>query len=500
MAKTPLASTIAGAIGVVPDDAAVLSVVYERREHEWQLRHGSLIFGPPELATHTWCSWHELNASRLHDRAGDLGVAFAHEQNGLLIARAVLSPADVHAVLESLGSGAIPALGSLPPATAELDVPPSPIRVFPHQSSEAGRLTLLAGRPMQAFLFALTADPTGPPFPDNWTIDGKHVYAPDRWEVGVVASHSAGPVAPAGLLLGRLERRAWIREMRGVDDELHYYRVSIGLDPTQITPYDLVVELREWVNNDLAAARRLSLEWLDLSAWSGEDHFELTLPMLGSGAKRAVSLYDLGGELLDLSDAHYLVETIHLTMNAVSPDCVSIATSHSVIGTKLERALDDRLARLASIDDEYRQLIADGLANRVVLRGTNALPYLRQRLEAAARGEILVTDRYFGSNASDWQLFDNLPASVRVLVSKPKHRPPKRPGLQVKRWQRPASGGPPPFHDRVFLWDGGGLSVGTSPGGLGASDSRIDSLDPAESELLTARFNQLWASPDFSFI
>lgn len=109
--------------------------------------------------------------------------------------------------------------------------------------------------------------------------------------------------APQGLLVGRVERRAWLRELRGADDEYSLYLIRIGFDPAEISPYELVIEIQEWAAGELAVARRLALEWLDLSGWSGEDHVDLVLPILGRGAKRSVSLYDLGGELLDISRA-----------------------------------------------------------------------------------------------------------------------------------------------------------------------------------------------------
>jgi hypothetical protein len=180
-------------------------------------------------------------------------------------------------------------------------------------------------------------------------------------------------------------------------------------------------------------------------------------------------------------------------MTVTTPDGETSTEHKSVIGTKFERGLEERLARAASIDDEYRKLVEDGMANRVVLKGSTALPYLQQRLEAAARGEVMVVDRYFG----DWQLFDNLNLPVRVLVSQPRQPPPQRIGLEVKCWQQPGKGVKPPIHDRLYLWQGGGLSVGTSSGGLGESDSRIDSLDPAEADYQAMRFNQLWASGEF---
>jgi hypothetical protein len=494
-ASTSFLTTIIDVLGVDPGDAAVLSVIYEGSGPPWRLRHGSLIFGPPELADCTWDTWHVENTGRaMRVGASVVDSTFAHEQNGLLIGRIGLSFAEAQEVLNALAHDELPAVGPIPGATTiGIEGPRAPIRVLPHLATPAGRLAFMASRPMKAFLFPLPDEAAATPFPDNWMISGSHVFLPDRWEAGIIASDSAGPIAPRGLLVANLERRAWIRRMRAADDELHYYEVSIGLDPTQITPFELVLELREWIGDELARATRLPLEWLDLSAWSGENHLEVTLPMFGAGGKRSVSLCDLGGELLDLSDAVFLAETIQLKMITKTLSGGTSTEHNSVIGTKLERTLEARLARAASIDDEYRKLIEDGMANRVVLQGNMALPYLQQRLEATARKEVMVVDRYFG----DWQIFDNLELPVRVLVSQPRGRPLPRAGLEVRCWQQPAKRVRPPFHDRHYLWHGGGLSVGASSGGLGDSDTRIDSLDPAQAEHLAERFNELWDSDEF---
>lgn len=495
MVEQSFASTVVELLGVDPGDAAALSIIYDRDENgDRQLRHGSLIFGPPELGGQSWPSWHANNTGRLHHDPGDLGVEFAHEDGPFLIGRAVLSVADAQALLGSLESGQLPSAGPLPAAVVGIEAPLSPIWVFPHQSTEAGQLAAMASRPLHAFLFRSKAESSGVEFPNCWDVCSDHYFAPDRWQLGLVAAGSAGPIAPTGLLVGRLERRAWIREMRGDGDDLHYYVVSIGLDPERITPYELVVEIQEWLGGEFATARRLPLEWLDLSAWSGQDHLELTLPILGAGGRRSVSLYDLGGELLDVSDAVAVVESINLTMTASTPDGSSTATTQSTIGTRLQRTLADRLERLESIDGEYRKLIEDGMAGRVVLSGQQALAHLKDRLEASARSELLVMDRYFGADPHDWNLFDNLTVPVRVLVSKAKHFPPQRAGLEVKTCQHNRR---PPFHDRFYLWEDGGLVVGASLESLGQTDSRIDSLEPSEAAFLSARFNQLWASNDF---
>jgi hypothetical protein len=68
--------------------------------------------------------------------------------------------------------------------------------------------------------------------------------------------------------------------------------------------------------------------------------------------------------------------------------------------------------------------------------------------------------------------------------------------LEARSWR----GGTAPWHDRFYLWQGGGLSVGTSPSGLGKRVARIDRLNANEAAGWQNLFNTWWASADVAAV
>ena len=53
------------------------------------------------------------------------------------------------------------------------------------------------------------------------------------------------------------------------------------------------------------------------------------------------------------------------------------------------------------------------------------------------------------------------------------------------------------MHERFYVWEGGGLSVGGSPTTFGQAPVRIQRLRPADAERCRDEFEQLWGSPLF---
>jgi hypothetical protein len=114
---------------------------------------------------------------------------------------------------------------------------------------------------------------------------------------------------------------------------------------------------------------------------------------------------------------------------------------------------------------------------------------------AAAPGELLVFDPFFGNDGDDWGLLRSVTCRIRVLTSaKVSTRPPPdlASNVTVRGW-RASKGKPPPFHDRGYLWDGAGISVGTSPNSLGQRLSVVDTVEPAVVALLQQNFEIWWA-------
>jgi hypothetical protein len=61
----------------------------------------------------------------------------------------------------------------------------------------------------------------------------------------------------------------------------------------------------------------------------------------------------------------------------------------------------------------------------------------------------------------------------------------------------PALKAKPGFHDRLYLWETGGISVGTSPSGLDKRDARVDRLGSVEADGWRALFETYWTSGDY---
>ncbi len=149
------------------------------------------------------------------------------------------------------------------------------------------------------------------------------------------------------------------------------------------------------------------------------------------------------------------------------------------------------------------------------------LPLLTGML-AGAREFLAVLDPYFGHQEIDWTVLKDVTVPVHVLTQhgkwneakaevkggpqrwqlnqKVKAPPPgtaaRAPDLQVRTWRGHEEQRSAPWHDRVYLWQGGGLSVGTSPSGLGKRVARVDRLSGAEAAGWQALFDRWWASPD----
>jgi len=63
---------------------------------------------------------------------------------------------------------------------------------------------------------------------------------------------------------------------------------------------------------------------------------------------------------------------------------------------------------------------------------------------------------------------------------------------QVRGWQQRSAA----WHDRVYLWHEGGLSVGTSPSGLGKRVARVDRIAASEATGWQCMFDTWWSSPE----
>jgi len=218
-------------------------------------------------------------------------------------------------------------------------------------------------------------------------------------------------------------------------------------------------------------------------------------------------MHDRAGHLLDYCDITAFLSQIQINMTSTLGEETS--TRRIEVGTLPDASTP--VTRLASLDwaeSEFTRLLTDGLDRRILADPAIALAAIQDALQTA-RDELLVLDPYFGHHAPDWSALKKVSVPVRVLTThrqkatqatskKPAQSrvvisaaPPADiqhlPGLRIRSWPPPA-----PWHDRVYLWTGGGLTVGGSPSGLGKRLMRQDRLNPVEADAWRTRFEAWW--------
>ena len=159
--------------------------------------------------------------------------------------------------------------------------------------------------------------------------------------------------------------------------------------------------------------------------------------------------------------------------------------------------MGELLAGAHRVRAEYATLRRSGLRHRLFEDRSQARQTVRRMLESA-RGDVLLADPYLG----DWALLDGLSGrSLRVLIGMRAPDPPSGFPGRVARWTgTDGEFSVAPFHDRFFLWEGGGINVGTS---LGPGENRLFRmvrLSAAEASELIDRMALWWSDPRFEVI
>ena len=269
--------------------------------------------------------------------------------------------------------------------------------------------------------------------------------------------------------------------------------MRLGLDEERVSLADLELDLEEYESGDLASARRLRLGDILLPSEPIPPGHEVTieLPTLGPGLHRQLRLFDRDGLLLDATDRTPTVERVTLTIAAdgAPPSTVTVG------GVQLAK-LTERLQRADQSDAAYRKMLEDGLTGRVVDDPATGLPALTALLRQA-HGHLDIFDPYFGCDTGDWNVLVQVQVLIRVLTGRrvlpvPTGVAPAAPSVDVRKWR----GRTPPWHDRIYLWSGGGLAVGTSPSGLGARVARLDRITASEADGWQRLFDAWWAGPN----
>ena len=476
-------------IGAAGDESAVVSIAAEQDGGLWRVVHGSVLLGPPEMAATAWPRWHDdsqggggsVPLDRLLERSGGVDAWAVAERvhEGWRFVRFAVPAAEVRGWLGGLiGGGPAVVPGGRDPVFAHAGPPDDLLRVFPGRDSPTGRLAAMAGRPVVGWVHPLSGG-SGRPVPEEWPgPDGVVLPGAALFLFGLAFAQSE-PL-PGGLLVGRLERRAWLGQLRG-GKELQTFDVIVRFDPALVSLRELVVDLEETsAGGELLSAKSIPLSQTALPPdAAGADAVTVSLPTVGRQVRREVRLRALDGTLLDAAGPAHLVEAIYIGAEPAG-------------GSAKPVSLRERLDRLARVDVEHADLLGSGLGDRVVVAGADGLRVLADRLRWA-RGELLVFDPYFGKSPDDWALLDAAGRPSRVLTGATVVGTPAS-SCRVRRWTANIR---PPFHDRAVLWDGGGLTVGTSPNGLGTRLSLIDDLAPAAAAALRAHFELWWADPGF---
>lgn len=154
--------------------------------------------------------------------------------------------------------------------------------------------------------------------------------------------------------------------------------------------------------------------------------------------------------------------------------------------------LSDHIERLEELDDELKGMLQQGAENRILEDRSAANSTLKAELERARR-ELLVHDRYFGQDVHEWKLLKDVTVPVRVLTGKISDEVADIPAHVQARFRPKA-----PMHERVYLWDGGGLSLGGSPTTFGQAPVSLSRLDAVSADAWRHRFEAMWASGVFS--
>jgi hypothetical protein len=482
-------------------DAVVLSALYDRVGDDYWLRHASLLTGPPSLREFDWAGWHQAEQVPGGATVGyipSLKPEWHYQEDTFVAARMLMTLDQARDWLaELLATDELPAAGPLPTAHARLKSGRL-VHVFPHLETPLARLAVHK-RPLSGFFFECESRPQRE-FPGTWRIDGKDVISASFNALAMhipAADRVIQTAPPSGLLVAAMERRAWLIEFRGDGKEQDQMMLHIGWDSERFDLSEFEVELEEWDGDELLYSRRLSLADTDTSTAQGLDRAIVGLPTLGVQLRHRASLHDREGALLDITEPNPLLEQINFTFSISGPDGgVAHEQKFSVGALSEPPTLKYRLQHLDGADESYRKALEDGLADRIVTSPAQARVVIQQQL-TNAKGILRIMDPYFGADALDWQILQGVLVPVEVLTGAKAKSPPATLTDVTALKIDPALKQAPHFHDRLYLWEGGGLSVGTSPSGLGKRVARIDRINPIEAGAWTAMFSGYWTSGDY---
>jgi hypothetical protein len=481
-------------------EVAVLSALAERIDGELWLRGASLLVGPDAIGETGWPAWNRAHGNELQrDEALAIPRKFGVEQDDFVMCRVVMTIDEATKWVDAALNGRAAVLANEMTALTDLGPAKAPIQTA--QSSTGGSASFMAHmqRPAKGFHFKPRSFTRINMPPSEWDFDGETVYGAIAQLTGL-AFFFDPKHAPAGLFVGRFERRAWIQGQRPHFDEKRY-EVKIGLEPDRVDPADLEVELEETMDDELLKSIRLSLEDMDLRSESIDmyrqrgkiEHTELPvkLPSIGRKVRRSLRLFHRDGHLLDLWPDYVIAETVRLGISVDGSE-----PTYHTIGEVVTRSSADYLSELRDMDAAVRSLREEGTVTRLYESNAEAFKHL-DVLFKSIDAEILILDPFFDK----WELIEGLRSGARVLTSKEnlkkRTKPPEQLSSKVKVWGLQGVA-PVPFHDRFALWTGGGVTFGASLQNKTSKRLfRMDRMSTDEASVLRARFDDWWSDPTF---
>jgi hypothetical protein len=490
-------------LGAQRDESFVLSVCAARDPSGWRLVHGTLLSVPEPCAGMSWSDWHLAASHGRGSHPQPLPAEAVVSGDTWLLARQVLTADEAGGWLEA-GTGAIssmrrepakvnlPAIRKVPQLSAELSAPAAVLRVLPHVDSAISVLIAGLGRPAQGMMWAGRSD-ARLEVPETVDVDGQGCVGATQNLTGIhiTPSHIAPPLATAsGLLVGRAERRAWLRDSKG-EGKFELFNVELSWDPDLIGLHDLELTHEQFVGDDIASSVVIRLEDLDTESVDDKGQCQVSLVSLGSGIRHGVTLRTVDGDLLDRSGPYPLIERVEIGLEIDGQ-----AQAPVVAGEKPSPvSFDDRSERARIIESEVKQVLRSGAQARIIADKATAVARLIGHLEGA-HDELCILDRFFGQHLEEWRLLDTVPVPIRVLTGKLEKDPsggvavPTFGANVTVRYRRKA-----PIHERIYFWSGGGIALGGSPSTFGESPLRITRLRDADIAEWRQIFEAEWRSP-----
>lgn len=313
----------------------------------------------------SWSDWHRTTSDGLGSHSRPLPAEAVVSGDTWLLARQGLTAEEAANWLEA-GTGSIspsrgepmkvmlPAIGKIPRLSAELSAPAAVVRVLPHVDSAISALIAGLGLPAQAMMWAGTSE-ARLEVPEIVDVDGQWCAGATRNLTGfhITPPHIALELATAtGLLVGRAERRAWLRDLKG-DGKFGHFNVELSWDPDLIGLYDLELTYEQFVGGDIASSAVIRLEDLNTESVDDKGHCQVSLVSLGSGIRHGVTLRTVDGDLLDRSGPYPLAERVQvgLEINGQAQAPIVVGEDRPPV------SFDDRSERARTIESEIKQVL-----------------------------------------------------------------------------------------------------------------------------------------------